>query len=467
VSVGVPLEAVRTIFAGREAWIVGGTVRDRLLGRPTIDLDLSVPEDPREAARALARAAGGAAFRLSGDFGAWRVVGRAQPWRVDLVRLHDGGIHADLAQRDFTVNAMAEPLGGGELLDPHAGRADLEVKRLRMVTPQALAADPLRTLRAVRLAIDLELTIDPATAAAIGREAPGLSRVAAERIFGELKQVICSPAVRTGLGLMDSHGITAQVLPELTALRGVEQNVFHHLDVHDHTLEVLDQVVAIERDPAGAGLGEHAAAVADLLREPLADELTRGQAMRFAALLHDAAKPWTRAERPDGRTGFPGHDVEGERVARDVLRRLRASAKLGDHVAALCREHLRLGFLVHQRPLDRRTVWRYLQATDPRAADVTVFTVADRLATRGKSAERAIAAHLEVAREVLGPALARRSEGPGEPLLRGDELAGALGWKPGPVLGELLAQLEEDRFAGAIATREDALARARELAARR
>jgi poly(A) polymerase len=465
VTAAAPLEVVREVFAGREAWIVGGAVRDRLLGRATTDLDLALPDDPQDAARALARATGATPFRLSGAFGAWRVVGPGHSWHVDLVILRDGDIRADLAARDFTVNALAEPLAGGELLDPHGGRADLEARRLRMVTPGALADDPLRTLRAVRIAVDLDLTIEPDTAAVIGREAPGLERVAAERIFGELKHVIRSPAVRTGLQLMDAHGITAQLLPELLALRGVEQNVFHHLDVYEHTLEVLDQVTAIERDPLAAGFGEHAEAVAELLREPLADELTRGDAMRIAALLHDAAKPWTRVERPDGGFGFPGHDREGAQVARDVLHRLRASGALADHVAALCLHHLRLGFLVHERPLDQRAVWRYLRATEPQAADVTVFTVADRLATRGKNAEPAIRAHVELAREVLGIALARRAEGPRAPLLRGDELARELGLRPGRELGELLAQLEEDRFAGAIETREDALRRARELRA--
>jgi len=465
VTVRPPLDAARELFAGRDAWIVGGAVRDRLLGRATTDLDVALAEDPQDAARELARATGGSPFRLSGAFGAWRVVGAGHSWHVDLVVLRDGDIRADLAGRDFTLNAMAEPLAGGELLDPHGGRADLEARRLRMVSPGALADDPLRTLRAVRLAVDLDLTIEPDTARAIADAAPGLGRVAAERVFGELKQLVRSPAVRTGLTLMDAHGITEQVLPELLALRGVEQNVFHHLDVYDHTLEVLDQVVAIERDPLAAGFGEHAEAVGELLREPLADELTRGESMRLAALLHDAAKPWTRTERPGGGFGFPGHDREGERIARDVLRRLRASEKLAAHVGALCLHHLRVGFLVHERPLDQRAIWRYLRATEPHSADVTVFTVADRLATRGKNAEPAIRAHVELARELLGPAFARRAEGPRAPLLRGDELAHELGLAHGPELGELLAQLEEDRFAGAIRTREDALRRARELRA--
>ena len=156
---------------------------------------------------------------------------------------------------------------------------------------------------------------------------------------------------------------------------------------------------------------------------------------------------------------FIGHDRAGAELARDVLRRLRASQRTIDYVAALTLHHLRLGFLVHERPLDRRTVWRYLRATAPCSADVTIFTVADRLATRGRNADEAIAAHLEVAREMLdGRAAGRPSRWSAATSWRASSASPA-----GPKLGEILAQLEEDRFAGAVATREDALARAREL----
>jgi putative nucleotidyltransferase with HDIG domain len=228
---------------------------------------------------------------------------------------------------------------------------------------------------------------------------------------------------------------------------------------------VLDMVAVIERDAAAGGLDEHAEAVCALLAEPLADELTRGQAMRFAALLHDAAKPLTRAARPDGRITFVGHDARGAELARAVLGRLRSSERLRNYVAGLIRHHLDLGFLVHDRPLSRRAAWRYLRATAPYAADVTVFTIADRLATRGRNAEPAIAVHLEVAREMLAHAFAHRSGGPPVPLLRGDELMRELNLEPGPQVGRLLAQLEEDRYAGEVGTREDALQRARELLA--
>jgi len=463
-----PLEAARAALAGQDAWLVGGAVRDGLLGRPTADFDVAVAGDPEAAARAIARAARGTAFELSGAFGAWRVVGRGERsgdersargsgWNVDLVTLREGDLAADLAARDFTINAMAEPLAGGDLIDPHGGRADLEARVVRMVSAEALEDDPLRSLRAVRIAVELELELDAATAAAAREHAAGIERVAPERVFGELKRVVCAAAVRRGLTLMDELGLSAVVLPELPALKGVAQNEFHHADVHDHTLEVLDAVVALERGPEF--LGDRAAAV---LAEPLADELTHGGAMRFAALLHDAAKPQTRGERPDGRVTFIGHDAEGAKLARTVLRRLRASQRTVDYVAALTLHHLRVGFLVHERPLERRTIWRYLRATAPWSADITLFTVADRLATRGRGAEEAIVAHVEVARELLAAAFAQPDDA--EPLIRGDDLARELGIEPGPRLGELLAQLEEDRYAGEIGTREDAIARARALA---
>ena len=220
----------------------------------------------------------------------------------------------------------------------------------------------------------------------------------------------------------------------------------------------------MEADPAAAGLGgELEAPVAALLAEPLANELTRGTGLRLAALLHDAAKPQTRDVLPTGRVTFVGHDSEGAELARAVLRRLRASERLAGYVAGLTRHHLDLGFLVHERPLSRRTIWRYLTTTAPNSADVTLLTVADRLATRGRKAEPAIAAHLELAREMLGHAFALQEAGPQPPLVPGDELAAELGIRPGPELGELLRTLEEDRFAGEISTREQAVARAREL----
>jgi poly(A) polymerase len=455
------LDALAAVLGPTDAWMVGGAVRDRLLGRPTADYDVAIAGDPQPAAKALARRAGGHAFALSEAFGAWRVVARDRSWQVDLLPLCGGTLEEDLAARDLTINALAEPIGGGEYVDHFGGRADLEARRLRMVSPQAFTADPLRTLRLARIACELGFSVESETAIAARRAAPMLEGVAAERVFAELKRIVCAERAVEGLELMDSLGVTRIILPELAELHGVQQSRFHHLDVHDHTLAVLGQVIELERDP-GALLVGHGGPLAELLAEPLANELTRGEALRFGALFHDAAKPHTRGVTQEGRVTFIGHDAVGAELAAAALARLRASDRLAQHVAALTRHHLRLGFLVHEQPLSRRAIYRYLRACAPVQVDVTLLSVADRLATRGSGSERAIARHLELASMMVGEALRWRAAPPAPPV-RGDELARELGLRPGPEIGRVLSELEEASFAGEVSTREQAFQRAREL----
>jgi poly(A) polymerase len=457
------LAIARGALADRQAWLVGGAVRDRLLGRPTADLDLAIASDVEAAACRLARTARAAVFPLSEDFGSWRVVARGGAWQADLSPLLGETIEQDLAQRDFTVNAIAEPLSGGEPVDPSGGRADLAAHRLRMVSAAAFAADPLRVLRLPRFACELDLAAEPATVAAAREQAAGLAHVAAERIFVELKRIVGAPDPLAGIALMERVGAVDVVLPELAALAGVEQSAYHHLDVYQHTLAVLAEVVTLERDPVAVFGEQQGTAVAALLAEPLADELTRATALRFGALLHDIAKPQTRAVTDAGRVTFWHHDSEGAEAARAILTRLHASERLRAHVAALTRHHLRPGFLVRERPLPPRAEYRYLKACEPVEVDVTLLSVADRLATRGRKAEEAIAKHLQLVRELIGPALAWHEHGPPAPLVRGDELADALGIARGPRLGTLLAQLEEAAYAREVATREEAIAYARTL----
>jgi putative nucleotidyltransferase with HDIG domain len=444
------------------AWLVGGAVRDRALGRPTDDYDVALQGDARNLARALARCTGAHAFALSEAFGVWRVVDREHRWQIDVLPLVGDAIEADLAGRDFTINAIAEPLGGGPYIDPFGGLRDLRDRRLRMVSPRAFVEDPLRTLRLARLACELGFQAEADTIGAASMSAPALAQVAPERIFAELKRILTADGALHGLELMDRVGATEVVLPEVSRMRGVEQSQYHHLDVYEHTRSVLAEAIELERAPE-RWLGEHAEAIARYLAEPLANELTRGQALRFGALLHDVAKPETRHVTPEGRITFIGHDALGAQMAAGVLARLRASERLREHVAALTRHHLRLGFLVHDMPLGRRAVYRYMRACEPVQVDVTVLSVADRLATRGRGSDEAIARHLELARPLLGEALAWR-EGPPRPPVRGDELARAVGLRPGRQLGKILAELEEASFAGEITSREQAIARARELA---
>ncbi|HWT95651.1 MAG TPA: HD domain-containing protein [Solirubrobacteraceae bacterium] len=460
-----PLDLARETLRGADAWLVGGAVRDRLLGRldDAPDLDFVIDGDVRAAAKALARAVDGPAFELSDAFGAWRVMARDRSWQADLTPMRGGSLDADLALRDFTINAMAEPLEGGAPVDPFHGARDLDARVLRAVGERSFADDPLRVLRLSRQACELGLEVDGATERAAEAEAARLRDVAQERVFAELKRIVTADAALSGLHLADRTGALAAVLPELGALKGIEQTIYHHRDAHGHTLEVLERAVDLDRDP-GAILGSHhAARLRALLDEPLADGLTRGGALRFAALLHDIAKSRTGVPNPKGGFGFPGHDRLGAEMARDILSRLHASERLKRHVAQMTEHHLRAGFLVKYRPLDLRVVHGYLKATEPVEVDVTLLSVADRLATRGRKHEEAIAKHLEVVYQILGSALDWHEHGPPAPLLRGDDLVRELGVTPGPDLGRVLGELAAAQYAGEIATRDAALALARSL----
>jgi putative nucleotidyltransferase with HDIG domain len=454
------------------AWIVGGALRDELLGRPVRDVDIAVAGDPRGPARELADAVDGPVFRLSEAFGAWRVIDRRNDRVFDLSPLQGSGIEQDLAQRDFTINAMAMPvelgelvrsaaaggLGGparGALLDPLGGRRDVETHTLRVLGPGAYERDPLRPLRLARFAAELGFAADAETERITRAAAPRVAEAAGERAFGELRRLVIADGVLHGLALADRLGLLQAVLPELAALHGVEQSHYHHLDVYEHTLEVLAQLIELDRDA-----GPRLRAVLD---DVLADELTRGQALRLGALLHDIGKPATRSIRADGRVTFIGHDRVGETMIHALCRRLRTSERLARFLGAVTRHHLVLGFLVHERPLDRRQVYRYLMHTSPVEVEVTLLSCADRLATRGRKAEQATHAHLELGRELMEAALEWRAQGPPRVPLRGDELARELGIDPGPELGRLLAELAEAVYAGEAGHRDAVIAIARRL----
>ena len=463
-----------------DTWIVGGALRDELLGRPVRDIDIAVAGDPGPVARAVADSVGGPVFRLSEAFGAWRVIDRRAGRVFDVSPLQAGTIEEDLARRDFTLNAMARAVGapetaaraltagslpGGALIDPLGGRADIEARVLRVLGPEAYERDPLRPLRLARFAAELGFEPDPDTARLTAEAAPRVANAAGERVFAELRRLVIADGALAGLALADRLGLLRAVLPEVAELHNVEQSHYHHLDVYDHTLEVLGKQIELEgRLHTVFGVAD-ATRLGRILAEPLADELTRAQALRLGALLHDIGKPATRDTRPDGRVTFMGHDRLGEEMVRSICRRLRTSDRLARFLRGLTRHHLVLGFLVHERPLDRRQVYRYLARTSPVEVEVTLLSCADRLATRGRRADEATAAHLDLARELMRAALDWREHGPPSVPIRGDELARELGIEPGPELGRLLAELTEAAYAGEVTTRDEAVAAGRRLIA--
>ena len=439
------------------AYFVGGCVRDVRLGLPVTDVDVVVPGDPATVARRLARETGGSPFALSEAHGAWRVVldGRT----LDITAQRGGDILADLGERDFTVNAMAIPVDGdGEasVVDPFGGLGDLAEGRLRLVSDRVFTDDPLRLLRLARIAHELGFEVDSEAERLARRDAHLADRPAGERIYAEVRRLMTPDHPDAAVRLLDGLGVLEVILPEAAPMHGCEQSPFHHLDVFEHTLQVLDASADIAAHPEHY-LPRHAESLRAALDQTVGDELDARTALRLAVLFHDIEKPSTRTVSDDGRIGFMGHDRKGAETAARILKRWRAATSTIRFCALLVAEHLRLGFMVHDRPIDRRDGFRYLKATAPHTHASVVVSLADRFATRGVRARQAyVRAHTQTADELLQVVAELESEDR-EPLLRGDEISEMTG-ATGPRIGQLVAALAEEQAAGAVTTRDEAVA---------
>jgi putative nucleotidyltransferase with HDIG domain len=442
------------------AWLAGGAVRDLLLGRPVRDLDLALPAGSVAAARRVADRLGGAFVALGEPHGMARVVLPGGD-TVDLADLRAPTLEGDLGGRDVTVNALAVEVaallaGPAPVLDPTGGLADLAARRLRACGSAAFADDPVRVLRTLRLAHELGFAVEPATAALARRAAPNLAAAAGERLREEVTRLLRLPATAPAVRDADAWGAVAPLLPEIEAMRASTQSAPHRFTVWEHSLRAL---AAADRLLAAPGvLAPHDGAVAAHLAEPLGSGLTRREVLKAAALLHDVAKPVTRAVDPDGRVRFTGHDRLGaERVAA-FAGRLRWPARASGVLVRLVRHHLRpmhLGMLAAITP---RARYRFHRDLGEEVPDLVCLALCDAAGTTGREPEAvyhgATRALLEGLLAGLAPA---REEAAAPPLVRGGDVMDALGLPPGPEVGRLLARAREAQALGLVRTREEAL----------
>jgi putative nucleotidyltransferase with HDIG domain len=469
------LALANDVLAGTPAYLVGGALRDALLERDVSDIDLAVAGDAPGFARALADRLGGSYVLLDAERGTARVALDGPVRTIDVSRLRGGSIEADLGERDFTIDALAVPLEtlqAGEqidVIDPHSGLADLDVGVVRLVSERALLDDPLRMLRAVRLAVQLDFRIEAPTAEAVRSHAARLNEASPERQRDELVRAFDTPRAAQTLRLMDSLGLLERVFPEVTAGRGVTQPKEHHWDVFNHAIEAvaaLDRMLAVgpQADARGFShaLWEALDIVAPEMRAYLSEEPSEGRSratlLKFAALLHDVAKPETRAQDATGRIRFFGHADIGAATARSVMRRLRFSSRETEFVATMVEEHLRPGQLGQGEPPTRRALFRFFRDTGDAADAVLLLSLADSLAAGGPriTLDRwrghvAYIAHV-LARRREDETIARPQR-----LLTGEDVMAALDIAPGPEVGRLLGALEEAQGAGEVTDRESAI----------
>lgn len=394
------------------ALLVGGAARDWLRGVAPKDFDWAVP-DPAAAAQQLAHDSGGAAFALDEARGYWRVQAPSGVQHDLVPRPPD--VTADLLRRDFTVNALALT-EARQVLDPVGGRRDLRARRLRMVSAANLRADPLRAWRAARFEVTLGFALEPATETAVRAVAAELAagalpHPAPERVRDELYALLAHPGAARGIRRLEALGLLALTLPELREGQGLGQGGFHHLDVFDHNLEALHQLLSRRPDAV--------------------------MPLRWAALLHDVGKPRARTADPEtGRVSFHGHDRLGAELTQAVLTRLRLPADDVRRASALVGAHM-----VHL-PATEKEARRFVHRRRELLPDLLSLMLADREAARGPlsspASRRAYAQGME---RVLAALEAQPAPPPA--LLSGKEIMALLGCGPGPLVGAALRALAE------------------------
>ncbi len=368
--------------AGHELHLVGGPVRDAMLGRSHHDLDFTTSARP-EVTERLLKGWGDALWDMGRDFGT--IGARKGPWVVEVTTYrsetydpssrnptvqYGDSLAGDLGRRDFTVNAMAVALPGREFEDPYGGIVDLAHQVLR--TPgrpeDSFGDDPLRMLRAARFAAQLGFTVAPEVVAAMTAMAERITIISAERVRDELVKLICAPHPRLGLTLLVDTGLAQLVLPELPALQLERDEHHRHKDVYEHTLTVLEQ--AIELEPRLGG-------------EPGVPDFVS----RFAALMHDVGKPRTRRLVGDGTVTFHHHDVVGAKLTAKRMKALRFSNDEIEAVSKLVELHLRFHGYGSGEWTDS-AVRRYVRDAGDQLDRLHVLTRADCTTRNQRKADR-------------------------------------------------------------------------------
>ncbi len=481
------VDSIRTALQGRTVYLVGGAVRDILLNRPIHDLDFALEHDGIKTARLVANALDADFYPLDPERDTGRVlvpVEGAPPMILDFATFRGPDLEADLRGRDFTLNAIALDIHTNYVYDPLGGAQDLRDKRLRLCSPSACTDDPVRILRGVRLAAEFGFRIQPEARTAMKAAVSGLLKISPERLRDELFRILEGPDPATCIRALDLLGALEKILPELSALKKLEQPAPHVHTGWDHTLAVVSHLdailslLALEYDPDTASdyfsglLVLRIRRYRDQLAGHFAQPLTPGRSLRglffLAALYHDVAKPVTGQTDDAGQLRFWDHDQQGAEMAGARARALALSNTETDRIETIVRAHMRILFHTNRlvkdgKPPSRRAVYRFFRDTEASGVEVCLLALADFRATYEQSLPQdSWAAILDVVCQMLENWFEKPAETVAPPpLVDGNDLMRELNLKPGKQIGELLEAIREAQAMGEASTREQALELAR------
>ena len=471
---------------GVQTYLVGGAVRDMLLGRETNDIDIALNGDAFEIALKVADKLGGTHVPLDDINRVARVVinEKGKYFNFDFSSLKGSNINEDLAERDFTINALAVELNEStagalsfnknvgarcfvpiSVIDPFDGQRDLKNRVIRMINSRVFTADSARLLRAVRLAAELGFAIDKETEVQIKKDARLIAGVAGERLHEELVKTLAVPGSAALLKYMDELGLLTVLVPELEPARETTQPVEHVWKVLEHSLNTAAAVeFLLRRGQWLYGRNEILEPVpwSDKLAEHFAGEVSSGSTrfslLKLAALFHDIAKPQTKSLAEDDRVRFLGHDKDGALITAEVMERLRFSTREINYVVSCVRYHMRPTQLTHEELPTNRALYRYFRETGDAAFDILFLSLADHLAARGETLNLEMwREHAKLVEYIISQYYNTQEIIRPPKLIDGYDLINKFGIKPGPVIGEILEAVREAQAAGEITDRSQAL----------
>ncbi len=457
--------------SAEQLYLVGGYLRDYLLGGLTRDADFVYMGDPGALAKDTAQALGGSYFTLRGDGQIHRVTLRGEEgfFTLDFSRVKGGSLEEDLSQRDFTINAMAldvwkfyrwgETALPRDLVDKHYGWRDLNEGILRECHKETFLQDPVRIMRGFRFKHLLGLEIEERTLNHMKKYANMVARSPGERIAVELLLTLTYPGTsKIFMDLADAV-LLRYLAPSLSPLMGLEQNTYHHLDVWRHTLLTLDELDRLIDDPASV-YPRHARKLKERLDGTLQDQFPRSAFLRLAALFHDVGKSQTFSRDETGRIHFHGHQGFSEEEVRRLSRRLRLSRRSEEYLSRVVGMHMNIASVL-AGGVTRRAILRLINRLGEYTADVVLLSTADRMATRGEAATpESLERYIEFCSQLLEE---QDNVAATPPLLRGKDLMDNLGMEEGRAIGELLSQVRLAQLEGRIESRKEALELARRL----
>jgi poly(A) polymerase len=432
---------------------VGGSLRDDILGRFSMDHDFAVPGDARAFAQKAARQLGAQMIEIGKDTKTlYRVISGDDV--LDFSPMAGKSIEEDLKQRDFTINALACDLRSDRLIDPVGGLDDIKSKTIRLVSEDAVLADPLRMLRAFRFAAALGFRIEPETLAVIAKRSSLISRSAGERISAEVSKMMEVEGSFPYLKQMSQAGLLVQIIPELQPCQGCLQGEMHGRDVYDHTMAAYRELEAVLINDVNLWPG---------FVQPVTSYLqanNRKVLLKWAVLFHDLGKPRTRRIEPSGRTRFLGHESEGGRLAGHICERLKMSGRDRSYVTLIVKNH-RLPLLLfdaYQRAnLSSRGIVRFVRKYQDDLVGLLLHSVADQRAKAGAGPESlgALVTFLERIFSTYFVHLKPKLAAPR--LITGHDLMRRFDLQPSELIGTLLNKVEEGRLNGEIRSKQEAM----------